>query len=201
MEQWLQTGLFIFALTFFLDLLDMSFGRVVWFMKTLRFWLYFLLHFGVSCLAGYLIHSKLPEWYLLGPAATFLGVAVISNTNIKIAGFPLIPIADMFLSVKAKVLEQAAQDKANEVIKAQLVQRLRRLPVKKLEQEVVAVLIAAKYKENQIQESLNTARKLAKGSDDYATIALVRILLKTNQGYVEQNITIWERSFQLEDEK
>jgi hypothetical protein len=65
----LPTGVFILAVSFFLDLLDLSFGRAVWFIRTLRFWLYFILHFGISCLAAYLMRSQISEWYLLAPVA------------------------------------------------------------------------------------------------------------------------------------
>ncbi len=73
----------ILLLTLFVDVLELSFARILWFIKTLRFWLYFVLHYGLSILAAYFLHAKLTEWYILAPAATFLGVGVISNTNVN----------------------------------------------------------------------------------------------------------------------
>src|SRR2546425_10778165 len=88
---------------------------MLWFVRTLRFWLYFVLHFGLSCLVAYLLSSTVSQWFLLGPLATFLGVAVISNTDVRVAGQSLVPIAQLFLSIKAKMFEQAAEEKGNQV--------------------------------------------------------------------------------------
>src|SRR5947209_11844173 len=106
---------------------------MLWFVRTLRFWLYFVLHFGLSCLVAYLLSSTVSQWFLLGPLATFLGVAVISNTDVKVAGQSLVPIAQLFLSIKAKMFEQAAEEKGNQVLRAELIERLQRLPVVEVE--------------------------------------------------------------------
>jgi hypothetical protein len=188
-----SVGIAVFGLTLFLDVLEMSFGRILWFIKTLRFWLYFTLHFLMSCLAAYLIHSKIPDWFLLAPAATFLGVAIISNTNIKLAGFSLVPVADMFVSIKTKMIDQAGQDKATEIRKAQLIQRLRKLNVKKLEDACSAALIAAKQPPDRIQGKVDKARDAAKSNQDYLKNILIDTLLKANLPFVEANIELWEK--------
>jgi len=186
-------GSAIFGLTLFLDLLEMSFGRILWFMRTLRFWLYFTLHFLISCLAAYLVHSKIPDWFLLAPAATFLGVAIISNTNIKLAGFSLVPIADMFVSIKTKMIEQAGQDKGTVIRKAQLIQKLRKLDVKKIEDACTAALIAAQQPPDKVQAKIDRARAASKGDQDYLKNILIDMLLKANLPFVEQNIETWEK--------
>jgi len=188
-----RTALGIFALTVFLDLLDLSFGRILWFVRTLRFWLYFTLHFGLSCLAAYLLRTALTDWYLLAPVATFLGVAVISNTDVKIAGYSLVPIAQLFISVKAKMFEQAAEDKKAEATKARLIERLQRLEVRKIVAGHSAALLGAGYSAERVQRKVNKARQRAQGSDDYLKTILVAQLVGANRGYAEQNIDQWER--------
>ena len=187
-------GITIVLLTLFFDLLDMSFGRILWFIRTLRFWLYFILHIGISCLAGFLLHAKLPDWYLLGPAATILGVAVISNTNMKIAGFSLMPLADVFVSIKAKMTEQAAQDKATVLRKAELIQRLLKLGVKTLEDACTAVLIAGGKPADWVHSKLETAKADSERNDEYFKKLLIEMLLKANLEFVEANIKSWEGS-------
>lgn len=184
-----KVGVFVFLLTIFLDLLDLSFGRILWFMKTLRFWLYFLLHFGISCLAALLIHNQVKDWYLLAPVATLLGVGVISNTNIKIAGLSLVPVADLFLDIKAKMAQQAAGDKANELVKAQLIDNLRALPVAQLEEMASTAMTAKNIRPEKIQKKVERARNTAKGDEKYVKIAFIHLLIKANQSYAEQEIS------------
>ena len=188
----IPTGLFIFALALFLDLLELSFGRILWFIRTLRFWLYFLLHFGLSCLAAYFIHSKVQDWFILAPVATFLGVAIISNTNVKVAGISIVPIADLFVSIKAKMIDQAGQDKATEIRKAQLVQRLRKLSVEKLEQSCSAALLGAHKTPDYIQSVLAKS-KAGNNGTDYQKYSLISVLIDVNLAFVEQNIDTWEK--------
>ena len=44
----------------------------------------------LSGAAAYLLYRKIPGWYLLAPVASFLAVSVISNTDVKVAGIPLL---------------------------------------------------------------------------------------------------------------
>jgi hypothetical protein len=155
-------ALSIFFLTLFLDLLELSFGRIVWFIKTLRFWLYFGLHFGLSCIAAYLVRNALSDWYLQALIGTFLGVAIISNTDIKIGGYSLLPAAQLFLSIKAKIVDQAAEDKANAVARAQLVERLQKLTVLKIEDARSAALIAAGYNALRVKSGVDRRKLVAK---------------------------------------
>jgi hypothetical protein len=188
----IPTGAAIFALTIFLDLLEMSFGRILWFMRTLRFWLYFVLHFGISCLAAYLIHSKVTDWYLLALVSTFLGVAIISNTNVKVAGIPLVPIADLFVSIKAKMIDQAGQDKATVLRKAQLVERLQKLGTTKLEAKCSTALIAVGWTPDRIRKRIEKAKGSGKQTATYQENSLIGLLLDTNLDLVEQSIDKWE---------
>jgi len=187
------TGFAIFGLTLFFDLLEMSFARILWFMRTLRFWLYFTLHFGISCLAAYLLHSKIPDWYLLAPLATFLGVAIVSNTNIKLAGLSLVPIADLFVSIKTKMIDQAGQAKALELRKAQLVQRLRKLNYETLKDACEAALVAADKPAHEVQAKIQIALTDCKGNQNCHKNSLIRMLLKANLAFVEENIKTWEQ--------
>ncbi len=193
--QILPTGLFILGLSLFLDLLELSFSRILWFIRTLRFWLYFFLHFGISCLAAYLLHSKVTEWYLLAPAGTFLGVSVISNTNIKIGGQSLVPIADLFQSIRAKMLEQAASDKvekeADEAKRADLARRLRNLALPELENIYRDIMIAA-GKVKQGQNLLAQERQRSAGNEDSNKAAVIGHILKANEKYIEDHIDQWD---------
>jgi hypothetical protein len=182
----LPTGVSIFGLSLFLDLLDLSFGRVVWVLRTLRFWLYFILHFGISCLAAYLIHTKVTDWFLLAPAATFLGVSIISNTNIKIAGQSLVPIADAFQTIRAKMLEQAANEKLDQAARATLASRLRKLTVPRLEQIYRDIMVGnVALGEAHLNKARNKNEESHKAS-------LIGYVLKANVPYVEQHIEEWD---------
>jgi hypothetical protein len=191
MAEVFPAGLFIFGLSLFLDLLELSFGRILWFIRTLRFWLYFILHFGISCLAAYLIRSKIDEWYLLAPAGTFLGVSVISNTNIKIGGQSLVPIADLFQSIRAKMLEQAGTDKAERTSRAALAARLRSLQVAQLE-NIYRDILAARGKADLSEDRIRDARSGA--SPDSLKTKLISLILKADSAYVAQNIDKWDPS-------
>lgn len=185
-------GLAIFLLTLFLDVLDLSFERILWFVKTLRFWLYFTLHFLISCLAAYLIRSKIPEWYLQAPVATLLGVAVVSNMNIKLAGVSLVPLADLFVSIKTKMVEQAGQDKALKLRSAGLIERLRKLDSNKLEDKCNSALLAVGKSANYIRTQIDNARTCSKGNDNHLKNTLIEMLVKSNLAFIEENIKTWE---------
>jgi hypothetical protein len=186
MHALLPTGVVIFGLSFFLDLLDLSLGRVVWVLRTLRFWLYFILHFGISCLAAYLIHTKITDWFLLAPAATFLGVSIISNTNIKIAGLSLVPIADVFQATRAKMFEQAANEKLEQASRATLASRLRKLTVPQLEQIYRDIMVG------DVEVGEAHLEKARKKSEDSHRASLIGYILKANATYVEQHIEEWD---------
>lgn len=135
-------GLWILLLTLFLDALDLSFARILWFIRTLRFWLYFALHFGLSCLAAYLIADKVPQWWLLGVLGTVLGVGILSNADVKIGGLNLIPIAQRFSELRSAITAQAAQDKAERLERALLIERLQQIDTAKLEAAFSAAALA-----------------------------------------------------------
>jgi hypothetical protein len=194
MAEVLYPAILILALSLFLDLLDLSFGRITWFIKTARFWLYFILHFGLSCGAAYLIRTAVPVWYLQALAGTFLGVAVISNTDIKIAGYSLLPVAQLFLSVRAKMFEQAAEDKATEVAKAQLVERLQNVPLAKIKAAHSAALIAAGHSAQSVVASVDRALRRCGGNEQCVKNALIVDLLRTNYDFARQNIQAWEQA-------
>jgi hypothetical protein len=138
------------------------------------------------------LHAKISDWYLLAPVATVLGVAVVSNTNIKLAGFSLVPIADLFVSIKTKMIEQAGEDKALELRRAQLIQRLRKLDSKKLEDACSAALLAANKTPDQIKVRIDRARTASKGNEGHFKNFLMGMLLKSNVAFVEENIQTWE---------
>jgi len=187
------TAVTISAITLFLDVLELSFGRILWFIRTLRFWLYFALHLGLSCFAAYLLRTKIPEWYLLSPIAAFLGVAVISNTDVKIAGYSLLPIATLFITIKAKMFEQAAEDKAAEVARATLIERLNNLPTAKIANGFRAGLLGASYSAEKVQKKERRASELAAGDEAYFKRILIVTLVKVNRVYAEANIVAWEQ--------
>lgn len=187
----LSTGLFILGLSLFLDLLELSFSRVLWFIRTLRFWLYYGLHVGISCLAAYMLHAKLADWYLLAPVATLLGVSVISNTNVKIAGTSLVPVADLFQSIRAKMFEQAASEKLEQATRALLASRLRRLPLTDLEQ-IYRDIMAASGKVSVGEELLERERTKARGNQEINKATLIGQILRANVQYVEQRIDSWD---------
>ena len=192
-QQLWRTALTLFGITLFLDILELSFGRILWFVRTLRFWLYFALHLGLSCLAAYLLQTKIPEWYLLAPIAAFLGVAVISNTDVKIAGYSLLPIATLFITIKAKMFEQAAEDKAAEVTRAKLIERLNNLATAKIENGFRAGLLGSGYSAERVQRREQRARRKAGVDNAFFKRILIAELLKVNRVYAEANIAAWEQ--------
>lgn len=181
-------GLWILLLTLFLDALDLSFARILWFLKTLRFWLYFALHFGLSCLSSYLLAEKVQPWWLLGIVGTFLGVAVLSNADIKIGGLNLIPIAQRFGELKNAITAQAAQDKAEQLERALLIERLQRVPTERLEAAFGAAALAAKQSPDQIEAVLLRARQLPK---DSRRRRLIHELVRIDQRYATEQVAKW----------
>jgi hypothetical protein len=182
----------IVLLTFFFDLLEMSFGQILWFMRTLRFWLYFLLHLILSGLAALLLFKQIDTWYLLALLSTALGVGVISNTNVKIAGFSLLPIADQFVSIKAKMFEQAANERKEEVSKAQLAERLQKLPLAKVEEAYRAGMLAVWKDAEKVKVRMEMARTKASRDIDYQSL-LVGQLINSSKTFVESRIGDWEK--------
>jgi hypothetical protein len=57
-----KTAALLLFITLFLDVLELSFGRILWFIRTLRFWLYFVLHFALAAFAAFLIRNQITEW-------------------------------------------------------------------------------------------------------------------------------------------
>ena len=180
---------YILALTAFLDAVELSFGRILWFARTFRFWLYFVLHYALSCLASYILAYRLPTWYLLGFVGTFLGVGVISNADIKVGGQSLVPIGQLFTALKARMIEQAAEDKAAEVARAILVERLQRLGRSTLEAAFRATSLAAGTDPAKIEDDL---RSISKRSDTFINDFLINKVVKINQRFAEQRIATWE---------
>jgi hypothetical protein len=187
----LPTALVILGLSFFLDVLDLSFSQALWFVRTLRFWLYFFLHFLISSFAAYLLHTKIENWFLLAGAGTFLGVSVISNTNIKIGGQSIIPIADLFQSIRAKMLEQAADEKYKQAERAALASRLRKLSLVHLE-TICRDIAAASGKVEAGEAFLMAAREHSRGNEDRHKATLIGYILKNGLAYVEKNIDKWD---------
>ena len=182
-------ALYIFTLTALLDAIDLSFGRILWFVRTLRFWLYFILHFALSCVASYLIADKLPAWYLLGFVGTFLGVGVISNADVKVGGQSLVPVGQLFTALKAKMIEQAAEDKAAEVARALLIERLQKLEIPTLEAAFRAALLAGGISPMKIADAL---AKIKRRPVSYIKDFLIHNIIKTNQRFAEARIENWE---------
>lgn|GEM_PF-4063356 len=194
MKNIFPTSCAVVGLTFFFDLLEMSFGQILWFMRTLRFWLYFGSHLILSGLAALLLYKQVETWYLLALLATALGVGIISNTNIKIAGFSLLPIADQFVSVKAKMFEQAAEERKAEVAKAQLAERLQRLPIMRIEEAFRAGMLAAwNNNADRVKASMDAARQKGANDDAYYKSLLLSQLIKSSRPFVEQRISEWEK--------
>jgi hypothetical protein len=179
-------------LTFFLDLLDLAFARIVGFIFTLRFSLYFILHCFISGLACYLLHGTVPQWYLLSIAGTFLGVGVLSNSDVKIGGANLLPIATLFKDIKAKMVEQAGDDKAKEILDkqeiAELTGRIRKLPKGEVRGYTSDALTGARWKNKKIQSKLQEAA----GSGDEVR-ALADLILRNNFDFAKKNIEKWEQ--------
>ena len=182
-------ALYILLLTAFLDAIDLSFGRILWFARTIRFWLYFILHYALSCLSSYLLVEKIPAWYLLGFVGTFVGVGVISNADIKVGGQSLVPVGQLFTALKAKMIEQAAEDKAAEVVRAVLIERLQRLDISRIQAAFRATCLAANIGPDKIDSMLETVRNRP---EPYAKDFLIQKVIKTNQRFAEQRIADWE---------
>ena len=193
----LPTAVCVFALTLFLDALELSFDRILWFMRTLRFWLYFALHLILSGAAAYLLYRKIPDWYLLAPVASFLAVSVISNTDVKVAGIPLIPVAQLFVSIKKKMYDQAAEEalgrKTSQLLKAQLIERLQRLPLDKIKAAHQAALVGAGQKVDSVVRKQEQAEKKAQRDQNKYKLFLIEHLMDTNLEYVQKNIAEWEK--------
>jgi hypothetical protein len=104
----------------------------------------------------------------------------------------LVPIADLFVSIKAKMIDQAGQDKATVLRKAQLVERLRKLGITKLEAKCSAALIAVGWTPDRISKKMEKAMGSGKQSTTYQENSLIGLLLDTNLDLVEQSIDKWE---------
>lgn len=180
-------------LTFFLDLLDLAFARIVGFVFTLRFSLYFILHCFVSFLACYLLHTAISQWYLLSIAGTFLGVGVLSNSDVKIGGANLVPIATLFKEIKAKMVEQAGDDKAQEILSrqavAELTGRIRKLPVEDVRGYASDALTGAKWSQRKIEAAMKST---ASTGDEKR--ALADLILRNNFEFAKNNIDKWEKA-------
>lgn len=182
--------------TLFLDLLDLAFGRAVSIIWTLRFFLYYTLHLIVSLLACVLLypavsqlHFAVPQWLLLGLAGSFLGVGVVSNSDVKIAGADLAPLGTIFREIKAKMVVQAADDKSDRIEIAELTGRLRNLTPAKLRGHCGDALTGSKWKNDKIQVVLQEATR----SGDESR-ALAELMLRHNLGFVRKKIGDWEKS-------
>jgi hypothetical protein len=193
-----KVALGTFLATLFLDVLELAFARILSFVRTLRFLLYFILHLIISGLACYFLRSAINEWPLLVLAGTFLGVGVLSNSDIKIAGANLIPLATLFKDIKAKMVEQAAEEKAAEIIRreefALLTSRLRALPTGLLEGYCLDALLGAGWDANKSHK----AREKLKSRDDY-NWALSKLMLDNNFAFAKSQISKWEEISKVSD--
>ena len=186
------TVLAILILTFLQDLTDLSFRQAAFFLRTLRFWLYFVLHCILSGLGAYLLNSQIDKWYILALVSTVLGVGVIANSDIRIAGQSLLPIAEWFSWLRAQVLEQAADEKAAQIIRAEYAHRLQRLNVDKLEVIHSAALLGARRDEAAINRRRERALKRAGDKGTRYKLILIDQLMRVNEAYVAKNIERWE---------
>jgi hypothetical protein len=118
-------------------------------------------------------------------------VGVIANTNVKIGGQSLVPIADLFQRIRANMLEQAANEKGDQAYRANLASRLRKLNLPKLE-EIYRNIMAAAGKIKQGEAVLDNARAGARGNVDFNKADLIGHILKGNVPYVEQHIDEWD---------
>jgi hypothetical protein len=186
-----KVGMVILLTTFFLDLIELAFAKIASFVLTLRFVLYFILHCIVSAAACFLLKDAISQWYLLALAGTFLGVGVLSNSDIKIAGQDLVPLATLFRQIKAKMMEQAADEKAEELediqVRAALAGRLRLLPLSKLRGYCGDALQGAKWNVGKVEAELRKA-----AASDEESRALIELMLTNNPRFVKAQIESWE---------
>lgn len=187
-----KVGIVIALATLFLDLLELAFARILGFIITLRFALYFILHCIVSAAACFALHTVISPWYTLALVGTFLGVGVLSNSDVKVAGQDLVPLATLFKEFKAKMIEQAGEDKGKKLEdkqeRAALTSRLRGLPLLQLRGSCGDALQGAKWKNKRIQAVLAKV----KGTEDEAR-ALAELMLEHNLEYVKAQIGAWEK--------
>ena len=188
-----KVGIVIVLATLFLDLLELAFAKIVAFVLTLRFLLYFVLHCIVSVAACFALHSAISQWYVLALVGTFLGVGILSNSDVKIAGQDLVPLGTLFREIKAKMIEQAGEEKAaklqNKQDTAALTGRLRVLPLQELRGYCGDALQGARWKHEKIQSRLT---RLAGTPDEPR--ALAALMLSHNLEYVKAQIEAWERA-------
>jgi len=187
------TGLLLVFLTAFLDLLEIAFGQILWFVRTLRFWLYFGLHVLVSILAAVLLFwGGVKEWYWVGLLGPLLGVGVISNSNVKFAGTSLLPVAELFTKIKKDMYDQAAQEKADELTRANLIGRLQKLPVGMVEAHYETICLAAGHDGNRIADAIDAARRKAGQKENRTRTILISRMMRVNWKSVETHLATWE---------
>jgi hypothetical protein len=182
-DLWPTTGALI-GTALFLDALELSFAQILWVFKTLRFWLYFVLHLGLCALTAFLLRDKVPSWFLLAPLSAFLAMAVVSNTDIKLAGQSLLPIATLFSDIKSKMFEQAAKNKADMLERAELIERLLRIDISVIREKHTAGLMAAGRSAEHVQAAADKAQRNAK-STQAEKLVLIEQLLKANFDYAK----------------
>lgn len=177
------------AATLFVDLLDLAFARILFFVVTFRFLLYFVLHLVVSGLACFLLHTSVTQWYLLGLLGTLLGVGVFSNSDVKIGGANLLPLATLFQDIKAKMTAQAAEEKSNKILRADLADQLRSLQASDLERLCRSALTGVGWNVTRIQKA---CAKAASSGD--TSLALAQLMIDNNLDYVIKNIGSWHNA-------
>lgn len=180
------TCLSILLLTFFLDATELAYSNLLFFCRTLRFWLFFLAHFGLSIAVAFAIHRKSAQmpWYELAPMAAFLGVGLFAKTNIEIAGRSLAPIGKMFAGLKAKMLEQAGQAKADELYLARLIQQMTGIALEEIEVAHLAGLMAAGLSAVEAQERQKQAKSASPDLRNYQLV-LIGQFIQYNRAYAE----------------
>ena len=184
------TALCILVLTFLSDVTELAFANLEFFIRTLRFWLYFLAHFAFSCLAAIVLHlkllpNKMDHWYVAAPVSVFMGVGLFARTNIEIAGMKIAPIGKGFTALKEKMLEQAAEEKADRLYRGKLIGQLEEQSVEVIESRHKIGLMAAKVSVEQVEVMREKARSKSRDEKAYKSM-LVEQVLNKNRAYVEE---------------
>jgi hypothetical protein len=139
--------------TFFWDLVELWVrGLHFKFFRTQTFWIYFVFHAVLSVLATIALGKTVNTPWLIGLLAAISTEMILSNANITFGTANILPLLDLFK--KLRVVMQQKIDDISKSATAELIEKLSALPLAKLEEKLIALLIQSGKQPKEINQQL-----------------------------------------------
>ncbi len=159
-----QPVLWALGFTLMWDLIELWVrGRHFKFFCTSDFWIYLLVHVGLSILATIVLAKSFNTAWLIGLLAAISNEMVLSNANITFGTANILPLLEIFKKLRAGMEQKI--DAISKSATRELIEKLSKLPLATLEAKLTTLLIQSGKQPKEIIQQLADLKATCAGND------------------------------------